>query len=92
MAEVQRSLRDVTIAGAAVGLHVVALLRHPVDMAAFLAACAEERIAVRDIDSFAFAPHEHGQGLVLGYGRIGEDAAALALRRLSHLLEAYRVL
>lgn len=91
VAEVERCLGDVTIAGAPAGLHVVALLRRRVDMAGFLAACAAERIAVRDIDSFACAPHEHGQGLVLGYGRMGEETSAAALRRMGALLQAYQV-
>jgi GntR family transcriptional regulator/MocR family aminotransferase len=88
IAEVKGTLPNVTVVGAATGLHVVALLRRPIDMDAFLLACAESRIAIKDLGSYSFAPHDHGQGLVLGYGRISEAAAGSALQRIATFLDA----
>ncbi len=91
VAEIERTLGGVTVVGASAGLHVVALLHRAVDMDAFLQACADARIAVKDLASYCFAPHEHGQGLVLGYGRITEEAAGIALRQIATLLKACAV-
>ena len=91
VAEIERTLGGVTVVGASAGLHVVALLHRAVEMDAFLHACADARIAVKDLASYCFAPHEHGQGLVLGYGRITEDAAGIALHQIATLLKACAV-
>ena len=91
VAEIERTLSGVTVVGASAGLHVVALLHRAVEMDAFLQACADARIAVKDLASYCFAPHKHGQGLVLGYGRITEEAAGVALRQIATLLKACAV-
>jgi GntR family transcriptional regulator / MocR family aminotransferase len=83
---IEHYLPHASIAGAAAGLHVTVLLGREVDMPAFLGAAAAAGIHVRDLSSYAFAPHQHGQGIVLGYSRIREASAAAALERLAALL------
>jgi GntR family transcriptional regulator / MocR family aminotransferase len=87
---IERHLPQVSIAGASAGLHLTVLLRHDVDMPAFLSAAAAAGIHVQDLSSYAFAPHKHGQGIILGYGRIREASAAAAFERLAKLLDEHR--
>jgi DNA-binding transcriptional MocR family regulator len=61
-----------------------------VDMPAFLSGAAAAGIYLQDLSSYAFAPHQHGQGIVLGYSRIREASAAAALERLAALLSEHR--
>ena len=88
---IDQHLPQASIAGAAAGLHVTVLLGREVDMPAFLSGAAAAGIYLQDLSSFAFAPHQHGQGIVLGYGRIREASAAAALERLAALLSEHRV-
>jgi GntR family transcriptional regulator / MocR family aminotransferase len=87
---IEHHLPEVSIAGASAGLHLTVLLRHEVDMPAFLSAAATAGIHVQDLSSHAFAPHQHGQGIILGYSRIREASAATALERLANLLDEHR--
>jgi GntR family transcriptional regulator / MocR family aminotransferase len=89
--QIQHHLPQVTVVGASAGLHLTALLRQEVDMPAFLNAAAAAGIHVNDLSSYAFAPHGHGQGIVLGYSRIREASAAAALGLLATLLDEHRV-
>jgi len=89
--QIQHHLPQVSVVGASAGLHLTVLLRQEVDMPAFLNAAAAAGIHVNDLSSYAFAPHRHGQGLVLGYSRIREASAAAALGRLATLLDDHRL-
>jgi GntR family transcriptional regulator / MocR family aminotransferase len=89
--QIQHHLPQVSVVGASAGLHLTVLLRREVDMPAFLNAAAAVGIHVNDLASYAFAPHQHGQGFVLGYSCIREASAAAALGRLATLLDEHRL-
>jgi len=59
-------------------------------MDAFLQACADARIAVKDLASYCFAPHEHGQGSCWLWTN-NRRAAGIALRQIATLLKACAV-
>lgn len=79
-------LPEASIVGASAGLSVSVLLAPDVDMPVLLETARRSRVRVRDLDAYAFAPHGWGNGLVLGYSRIPEAAAAAAVERLAALV------
>jgi GntR family transcriptional regulator/MocR family aminotransferase len=91
VAQVNEFLPSATVVGSSAGLHVTALLKKDIDMAAFKVACGTAGVAVRDLDGYSFAPHDHGQGIVLGYGRISEATTEPALTRLAELVDAHQL-
>jgi GntR family transcriptional regulator/MocR family aminotransferase len=91
VAQIHEFLPTASVVGSSAGLHVTALLKQEIDLAGFHTSCTEAGISVKDLSQYSFAPHRHGQGIVLGYGRIPETATESALTRLAALVDAHRV-
>lgn len=82
-AALARELPAWRLAGAAAGLHAVALMEEDADEGAFLAAAAAEGMRLHGLSWFRVAPGP--PGLVLGYGSASEPALARAVERLAQV-------
>jgi GntR family transcriptional regulator/MocR family aminotransferase len=77
-----RELPELTVAGVAAGVHIVLLLPAGCDDAAVAASAAEAGVRVPPLSAFGIEPVAAG-GLVIGYGRLHEDAVGPAVRALA---------
>jgi GntR family transcriptional regulator/MocR family aminotransferase len=78
----RQHLPDLTIDGAAAGMHVVLRFPAQVDDGPIAKACVDAGIAVPSLSSFSLTPSAHN-GLVIGYGRLHESAVDDAVRALA---------
>jgi GntR family transcriptional regulator / MocR family aminotransferase len=74
---------------AAVGIHLSARLKQPLDLETLLADARAQGVVVYPLTRFCSAPTEL-QGLVLGFGMLDEQGIVHGLARLKALLDARR--
>jgi GntR family transcriptional regulator/MocR family aminotransferase len=87
IAALRRTFRGPRIEGAAAGLHLVLRLPDDVDDRAVATAAAEAGIRVRALSDLSLT-RAADRGLLLGYGRMGEEKVHAAVRALASVLRA----
>jgi GntR family transcriptional regulator/MocR family aminotransferase len=87
LAALERRLPDLAVEGIAAGVHLLLRLPPGVDDAAVADAADRAGIRVPPLSSFRLAPSSHG-GLVIGYGRLHEDAVEPAVDAIARVVSA----
>jgi GntR family transcriptional regulator/MocR family aminotransferase len=87
LAALSKHLPELPVEGVAAGVHLLLRVPRGVDDRALADAAREARIAVPPLSAFRIRPSEDG-GLVIGYGRLHEDAVEPATRALAKLIRA----
>jgi GntR family transcriptional regulator/MocR family aminotransferase len=87
LAALAKHLPELPVEGVAAGVHLLLRLPRGVDDRAIADAARESSIAVPPLSAFRIRPSEEG-GLVIGYGRLHEDAVEPATRALAKLIRA----
>jgi GntR family transcriptional regulator/MocR family aminotransferase len=87
LAALAKHLPELPVEGVAAGVHLLLRLPRGVDDRALADAAREASIAVPPLSAFRIRPSEDG-GLVIGYGRLHEDAVEPATRALAKLIRA----
>jgi GntR family transcriptional regulator / MocR family aminotransferase len=88
LAALARELPELPTDGIAAGVHLVLRLPAGVDDAAVASAAQRRRIRVPPLSAFRLVPSDE-PGLVIGYGRLHEDAVAPAVRALAEAIRAH---
>jgi GntR family transcriptional regulator/MocR family aminotransferase len=83
------ALPDLPVEGIAAGMHLLLRLPAAVDDATVAAEAERAGLRVAPLSAFRLAPSPDG-GLVLGYGRLHEDAVEPAIRALAAVVRASR--
>ena len=86
LAAVAAHLPDVAVEGVAAGVHVLVRLPEGVDDRAVAAEAEDLGVRVVPLSRYAFDPPARG-GLVIGYGRMHEDALEPAVRLLARAVD-----
>jgi GntR family transcriptional regulator / MocR family aminotransferase len=87
LAALAKYLPELPVEGVAAGVHLLLRLPRGVDDRAIADAARESSIAVPPLSAFRIRRSEDG-GLVIGYGRLHEDAVEPATRALAKLIRA----
>jgi GntR family transcriptional regulator/MocR family aminotransferase len=85
------ALPEAGISGVAAGLHVTAQLPQDDDEQAIRVEAARRRIALETMDEYRWTPNGRAPTLVLGYGKLPEQAARPAVTELARAVHAARV-
>jgi GntR family transcriptional regulator / MocR family aminotransferase len=86
LAVLQARLPDLTVEGIAAGIHVLIHLPPGVDDRRVAAEAARDGVRVIPLSAYQHGPSNRGSGLVIGYGRIHEDAIEAAVIALAGAL------
>lgn len=88
LSELAGQLPELTVKGAAAGVHVLLGLPPGVEDATIAEAARRSRIAVPALSDFRIRPAAAG-GLVVGYGRLDESVVAPATRALARAIRPH---
>jgi GntR family transcriptional regulator/MocR family aminotransferase len=83
-----KELRELPVAGVAAGVHFLLRLPPGVDDAAVSAEAGSAGVRVPPLSAYRIEPAEEG-GLVVGYGRLHEDAVSPTVRALARVLRRH---
>jgi GntR family transcriptional regulator/MocR family aminotransferase len=87
VAALERSLPACAVRGIAAGVHVLLELPQGLDDARVASLAASAGIYVEPITRYRIRPPTGNPALVVGYGRLSEDAVEMAVAALSHVIE-----
>lgn len=88
LAALQRSLPELWVGGVAAGVHLVLCLPDGVCDVKIAEAAAKARIGIYSLSKYRIASRGRG-GLVLGYGRMHQDAIAAATEALAEIVRPH---